>query len=335
MRRLLLFAIVFAPFSLSYGQETAPSEQKVRQAIERGLVFVEKDAAKWRDEKKCSTCHHGTMTAWVYAEALDRGFQVDPKLVADTNEWAMTRFDRIDLPRDERPGWSMVNSIALNFAAMAQAIPKQEVASKDLLQRISAHLLKHQETDGSWAWSSAPALNRPPPFFESDEVATRLGYMALGPHVRNADGENASIVTARANAAKWLKEQTPTNTTQSALLELLMRYRDGEKSDQLQPDIEKFLKRQNEDGGWGQLDDRDSDAFATGQSLYILRQLGLDRSRPEMQRGIAFLVANQQEDGSWPMTRRGHPGVTPGPFKMPIIYFGSAWGTLGLLRSSQ
>jgi hypothetical protein len=48
---------------------------------------------------------------------------------------------------------------------------------------------------------------------------------------------------------------------------------------------------------------------------------------------VEFLAASQKEDGSWPMTRRSHPGVTPGPFSVPIIYFGSAWATLGLMRN--
>jgi hypothetical protein len=33
------------------------------------------------------------------------------------------------------------------------------------------------------------------------------------------------------------------------------------------------------------------------------------------------------------MTRRGHPGVTPSDNVVPITYFGSAWATLGLMRS--
>jgi hypothetical protein len=33
------------------------------------------------------------------------------------------------------------------------------------------------------------------------------------------------------------------------------------------------------------------------------------------------------------MTRRSHPGVKPGSFLVPITYFGSAWATIGLVRS--
>lgn len=77
--------------------------------------------------------------------------------------------------------WSMVNSPALYLATMAQAVPAQDAVTAAELKQIAGHLLRHQEADGSWAGSSSPAKNRPPPFFESDEVATLLAYMALGP----------------------------------------------------------------------------------------------------------------------------------------------------------
>jgi hypothetical protein len=36
---------------------------------------------------------------------------------------------------------------------------------------------------------------------------------------------------------------------------------------------------------------------------------------------------------SWPMTGRAHEGATPSKNLVPITYFGSAWATLGLMRS--
>ena len=77
-----------------------------------------------------------------------------------------------------------------------------------------------------------------------------------------------------------------------------------------------------------------SDAYGTGQALYFLSAAGVTPDANEMRRGLAFLLSTQKEDGSWPMTRRGHPGVTPGNFTVPIVYFGSAWATLGLMRAT-
>src|SRR5262249_21804004 len=212
---------------------------------------------------------------------------------------------------------------------LAQVAPGQDVLSAEERRQIAGHLLRHQEEDGSWAWSSAPAKNRPPPFFESDEVATLLACLALGPQAPS-DPKEASA--AREKAAAWLARTEPADTTQAAALRLLVKVRSGESAKKLEPEIDRFLRRQNRDGGWGQRPDLPSDAYATGQALYVLRLAGLKRDRAEVARAEAFLVAGQKDDGSWPMTPRAHPDAKPGTNPVPITYFGSAWATLGLMR---
>jgi hypothetical protein len=313
--------------------ETAATPQQVRKAVERGLGFLQQDAAKWRKDRQCSTCHHGTMTVWALCEAKSRGYAIEAETLADTVKWTKDRLARIDLPRDTRPGWSMVNTPAIYLALMAQAVPKQEAVSADDLSRIVGHLLRHQEADGSWAWSSAPAQNRPPPFFESDEVATLLVYTVLGPHAPADRKEKSPARDARARAAAWLAKTKPSDTTQAAAFRLLVKVRDGEPAKALQPAIDAFLARQNKDGGWGQLKDAPSDAYATGQALFVLSLAGVKNDRPEVRRGVTFLVATQKEDGSWPMVSRAHPGATPFKNPVPITYFGSTWATIGLMRS--
>ena len=77
-----------------------------------------------------------------------------------------------------------------------------------------------------------------------------------------------------------------------------------------------------------------SDAFATGQTLYVLSLAGHTAERPEIKRAINFLVATQKPDGSWPMTSRSTPDGRPGSAKVlaPITCAASSWATLGLAR---
>lgn len=328
--------LVLAGFTCLWLSSTARGDEpkSPQTAIQRGLTFLQEDAAKWRKERECSTCHHGTMTVWALSEAKSQGYDIKPEVFADILSWTKARLENIDKPRDTRPGWSMVNSPALNLAFMAQAIPKQDALSADELKQIAGHLLRHQEADGQWAWSSAPAKNRPPPFFESDEVATVLGRTALRPHLPADPQEKSEIRESYDKATTWLAKTEPTKTTQSLAYLLFQDVAGGKKAEEVQPQIDTLLARQNADGGWGQLKDAASDAYATGQALYFLTIAGVAKDRPEIKRGVEFLVSTQKEDGSWPMIRRGHEGVTPGPFVMPIIYFGSAWGTMGLMRAS-
>src|SRR5262245_64449405 len=161
----LLSAVLCCPQALLAQEAKAPA---IKEVIERGLRFLKTDADKWRKEKECATCHHGTMTVWAFSEAKAQGYSITDETFADISKRTKERLKDIDKPRDTRPGWSMVNSPALYLATMAQVVPAQDAVTAGELKQIVGHLLRHQEADGSWAWSSAPAKNRPPPFFESD-----------------------------------------------------------------------------------------------------------------------------------------------------------------------
>ena len=64
------------------------------------------------------------------------------------------------------------------------------------------------------------------------------------------------------------------------------------------------------------------------------RLAGFSAERPEIKRGIDFLVATQKPDGSWPMISRSTPDGSPGSSKLltPITCAASSWATLGLAR---
>ncbi|HAA69228.1 MAG TPA: hypothetical protein DCE55_08820 [Planctomycetaceae bacterium] len=65
---------------------------------------------------------------------------------------------------------------------------------------------------------------------------------------------------------------------------------------------------QRADGGWAQLNDLDSDAYATGQALVVLHQANqLDPRSAAYRKGVAHLLQQQQEDGSWLVKTRCEP----------------------------
>lgn len=335
-RMCVYLAIVLSIYpAVAPGQEH-PLPAEIRTTIDRGITFLLQDAEKWRREHQCATCHHGTLTVFALAEAQQAGFSIPPQTLAETTAWTKERLSKIDEPRDTRPGWKMVNTPAIYLGLLGRLVPEQSLVSSEELRRIRDHLLRHQEENGSWAWSSAPAANRPPPFFESDEVATLLVLLALPADEETTSDESirAELNSHRQRAIAWLTTADATDTTQAALLRMLWRKRSQPATD-LQPSIERFFARQRSDGGFAQVADRASDAYATGQAIYFLNGIGVPASRPEIARAVRFLMTTQRDDGSWPMLRRSHEGITPTDNVVPITYFGSVWATLGLIKSSN
>lgn len=307
--------------------EAARMPRKPEAAIERGLVFLERDAAKWRKDRGCATCHHGTMTVWALNEAKAQGYAVGAEVLAEMAQWAKERFvPSTNGPQTPQPG--LASTPLLYLGAMAQNLP---VLSRDEINRIAVHLAARQGEDGTW--ELPPPKNGPPPTWESRETIALLALLAWEPYVPHDAKEAAAARLSRDKATAWLNKNKSTDTTQALTLRLLLDARRGTPEKQLQPGIEGLLKRQNADGGWRQIDDLPSDAYATGQALYALSFAGVKSDRREIQRAVAFLTATQRDDGSWPMTSRGHPGVKPFTNPVPITYFGSAWATLGLVRS--
>jgi hypothetical protein len=328
-----------------------PADQDApRQAITRGLAFLQADAIKWRAEHDCATCHHGALSVWAFSEARRQGYPLDAAATADLADWTKTRFfAKLDEPRAEGAGARLVSLANIYLALSATFVPEQDTISQADLDRIAGHLVRHQEADGSWSWSSAPRQNTPPPVFESDETVTLMAWLALQPRtpadtpttdppatadMPAADTPTADAVAESAKLAAALLQESPsTGTTQALAFRLLFQVRAGQTGEQLASALDALRGRQQADGGWGQIADAASDAYATGQALYALSLAGVPRDDAAIQRAVAFLLAQQRADGSWPMTSRAHPGATPFTNPIPITYFGSAWATLGLLRT--
>ena len=68
------------------------------------------------------------------------------------------------------------------------------------------------------------------------------------------------------------------------------------------------MNQQRPDGGWSQLPSLESDPYATGLTLWALGSANrLPTTDPAYQRGVAYLVRTQQDDGSWHVASRSFP----------------------------
>lgn len=333
LRVAVLAALGALAMSVGVARSDGPGEAsgRARRTVERSLAFLEQDARTWRKAHGCATCHHGVMTAWALAEAKREGYPVERAVLEEMITWAKDRF----VPR---PGQSVspqpgrVPTLAAALLSQATFVHPAAL-SPDELARIAAQMVGRQMADG--AWSTPPLKNGPPPVFESRETMTLWIAMTLDRSASVAYADASAAREAFARAVSWLETNEPADTTQAHALRLLMDVRAGRGANDLRSRVDRLLARQQTDGGWAQAPDLGSDAYATGQALYILRAAGVPADRADIRRAVTFLVERQRDDGSWPMTSRAQQGHAGSTNPVPITYFGSAWATLGLVRGGS
>jgi squalene cyclase len=220
-------------------------------------------------------------------------------------------------------------NMGLPFLAVAtQSLSTLTDAQRESLKLVAAEIVNKQQPDGSWEFFDT--LRRPP-INESQTTDAAWIIMALTGDTDAPETHRASLTKALA----WLDATKPSDNIQDKVFKVLLGCRAGKSPAELQPTIDELFGLQRADGGWSQtVPEPKSDAFATGQTLYVLSVAGYMTERPEIKRAVDFLVATQSPDGSWPMTSRSTPDGSPGSATLltPITCAASSWATLALSR---
>lgn len=110
----------------------------------------------------------------------------------------------------------------------------------------------------------------------------------------------------------------------------------GKQVKDLRKPLSRLIAFQRADGGWSQTPGLISDAYATGQVLFTLHEMGVPVSDPSYRRGVAYLLRTQLDAGSWHVLSRAvkfqpyfETGFPHGQDQW-ISSAGTAWATIGL-----
>jgi ankyrin repeat protein/cytochrome c551/c552 len=268
----------------------APKPAKsIRAAMERSIPPLQRTDVAFFKKSGCISCHNNSLAAMMLAAARRYQIPVNEDVAQDqvriTATYIETWRERVLQGVAIPGGQDTISYILLGLAAANY----QPDASTDALARF---LKNTQRPTGEWRIGAHRQ-----PIESSDIEVTAASLRAVQRYTPKAWQPEYEKAVQR--AAAWLAKAQP-KTTEDRVFQLLGLSWAGASRDIVRKLAREFLTQQRSDGGWAQLPALQSDAYATGEALVALNQVGqLDATDARYRRGTRFLMDTQLEDGSW------------------------------------
>jgi ankyrin repeat protein len=272
----------------------SPAAVDPRAAAERGLALLETSSQKFFEASGCVSCHHQNATGMAAGEAHARGLRVDAKASAA----------RLEMLKAGPPPALLLERMMIDvpeiFSSALTALAAEHVPPNPVTDIIAAHLAATQAADGSWHILSGIG-DRPP---TAEGAISRAALCIRSLAVYGPPGRAAEITARIAKARQWLLAARPI-TSEDRNMQLLGLSWAGADAATLSRLGAAISTQQQPDGGWRQHEGVATDAYATGQSLYVLAKAGgVAPADAPYQRGVKYLLATQNASGAWRVTSR-------------------------------
>jgi ribosomal protein S18 acetylase RimI-like enzyme len=328
----LSLALLLLLSSRLRADDSSAEEQRIESAVRRSVALIENSGSVYRRERQCFSCHHQALPVIALTEVRNRGFAIDEDQYRQQLEHTakhLKRGHKNYLAGKGQGGRGDTAGYAL-WTLAAGEWPADEVTAA-----VASYLTGKEAKLPQW---NPPSTTRPPTA-GSQFTSTALAIYSLQAY---ADEKQSDAVEARSDKARdWLLT-APAKTTEDQVFRLQSLSQLDVDSVQLKKLAQELLDHQREDGGWAQLPEQDSDAYATGTALVALEQSGaVTVSDPAFQRGVRYLLENQKEDGSWHVVTRAKPIQTYFESGFPhgkdqfISMAATCWSTMALAMTKE
>ncbi|MGI8602381.1 MAG: prolyl oligopeptidase family serine peptidase [Verrucomicrobiales bacterium] len=278
--------------------ESAPGFEAIKAAVARSLPLLEKGAKTSMERRnQCFTCHNQGLTVMALRTAQTRGLTIDEENLRQQVQFTA---DFLAKNRSEylegRGQGGQVDTAGYALWALANGDWKPDATTA----AVTEFLLVFQNDIDSWK----PQSRRPPTeqsHFTSSHVALR-GLKSFG------TPEQRERIDRRFDQVRQWLIKTPPQDTEDRVSRLRALDVSGAAPDEITKAAQELLQTQRADGGWAQLDDMSSDAYATGTALVALYQAGrVATADPAYRKGLKYLISTQLDDGSWHVKTRSEP----------------------------
>ena len=308
-----------SPLTTAAGQPPAP-----REAVERSMPVLRAGSSGTFTGGGCAACHAQPLTTIAATLATARGWRVERDDTASSQAVATLLASAQILLQGREGGGSPDTQLYTAMMMAAQNAPPS-LATDALVHFLAGK----QRQAGNWAGIGATRA----PIQDGDFSRTAMGIRALATY--GIPARRVEFAKRIERAAAWLASQTPRSTEDRIMQLLGLKWANADARAR-EARTRELMAAQRPDGGWAQTPYLISDAYATGQVLYTLREMGVPATDPALQRGAMFLLRTQEEDGSWHVTSRAmkiqpyFESGFPHGHDQWISQAGTAWAAMGL-----
>jgi ankyrin repeat protein len=294
-----------------------------QDAVQLSLPILRTGASRVMSDGGCVACHAQPMTGIASELALRRGWRADPPTTEVTQVTIGLNVNVPGFLQGREAGGQPDSQLYEIFMMAAMKLPPT-VATDAWIYYLAAK----QREAGNWH-----SITTRPPIQDGDINRTALAIRALT--VYGTPARKAELAARVDRAAAWLAGQMPLSAEERIMQLLGLTWADVRRPLR-ETRTRELLALQGADGGWAQTPHLASDAYATGQTLYTLHEVGLPASDLAIQRGITYLLRTQAEDGTWHVKSRAmkiQPYFESGfPYGHDqwISQAGTAWAAMAL-----
>jgi len=267
----------------------AAKTRTARGAVAAALARLQPISPVLYEQRKCISCHHQTLPAIAMKLASARGIAVDAEAamhpIRSTLEVWKGRRDGLMVGREIGGG---ANELTYGLLMLAEA----GVSPDSTTDAAVANLMSLQRTDGSWVFLDT----RPP---QADNSRIHFTAMAIrGLDVYAPPGLRPDAGARIERAREFLRAAVPISTQDEAFKLMGLAW-SRVPAAEVAAQAKRVLALQRQDGGWAQLPTMAADAYTTGQALFALHTSSTSPASSVYQKGVAYLLRTQLQDGTW------------------------------------
>jgi hypothetical protein len=306
-----------------------PSESQVRDAVAKALPLIQKGAAGHMANRTCFACHNQGVPILAMTTARSRGFKIDDEEVHKHLKFIAGFLDKNRANYQQGKGQGGQADTA-GYALWTLDLGGWK--ANPTTDAVAEFFLLYNKDADHWK----PVSNRPPSE-ASHFTSTYLGLRALQTF---GTAEQKERIAERTKVVRSWLAKTTAKDTEDRVFRLWAMKRAGLDAKEVESAAQELIKTQSPEGGWAQLDSMKPDAYATGAALVALHETSnLKTSDAAYQRGIAYLLGSQLDDGSWHVPSRSKPFQTYFESGFPhgkdqfISLAASSWATTALALS--